>query len=74
MARYDYRCSTCEIVFEEKRSMADADQPASCPQGHVGARRLLPVFAATGFAAPGAGSSAMPSAPAMGCGGGCVCC
>ena len=31
--------------------MADADAPASCPDGHVGARRLFPVFATTGLAA-----------------------
>jgi len=42
MAHYDYRCDTCEAVFEECRPMAAADAPARCPDGHVGATRLLP--------------------------------
>ena len=59
--------------------MADADAPASCPDGHVGGRRLLPVFATTGLATEpaggmcGAGGGA--AAPmAGGCGSGCACC
>jgi hypothetical protein len=53
--------------------MAQADAPARCPDGHVGARRLLPVFATTGLAAEPAGG--VCGAPvAGGCGGGCACC
>jgi hypothetical protein len=53
--------------------MADADAPASCPKGHVGARRLLPVFATTGLVAEPAG--AFCGAPVGGgCGSGCACC
>jgi len=53
--------------------MADADAPASCPDGHVGARRLLPVFATTGRASEPAGGAC--GAPvAGGCGSGCACC
>ena len=53
--------------------MADADAPAMCPDGHVGARRLLPVFATTGRATEPAGwrraarpspAAAAPAAPA----------
>ena len=51
MPVYEFRCSTCHAVFDERRPMADADAPATCPDGHVGARRLLPVFATTGHAA-----------------------
>ncbi len=53
--------------------MAAADEPASCPAGHVGARRLLPVFATTGgsSAAEPAGMCGAPVAG--GCGGGCAC-
>ena len=58
MPVYEFRCSTCHAIFDERRPMADADAPASCPDGHVGARRLLPVFATTGLAAP-----ASPRAP-----------
>jgi putative FmdB family regulatory protein len=47
MPTYEFRCTTCATVFEERRSMASADEPASCPDGHVGAKRLLSVFAAT---------------------------
>jgi putative FmdB family regulatory protein len=72
MARYEYRCRTCEQVFEERRPMADADAPAVCPAGHVGAVRLLPVFSTAGF---GERASAPPAgAPAAGgCGAGCLC-
>ena len=55
--------------------MADADAPASCPDGHVGARRLFPVFATTGLAAEPAGAMCGGGAPmAGGCGSGCACC
>jgi putative FmdB family regulatory protein len=69
---YDYRCSTCRAVFDERRSMDDADAPARCPDGHVGARRLLPVFATTGRAAEPAATCGAPVAG--GCGAGCACC
>jgi putative FmdB family regulatory protein len=75
---YEFRCSTCHAVFDERRPMADADAPACCPDGHFGARRLLPVFATTrvssepaGGAAGGAGLCGAPVAG--GCGGGCAC-
>ena len=65
MPVYDYRCSTCHAVFDERRPMADADAPASCPDGHAGASRLLPVFATTGrAAAPMGGPSRVGAAPA----------
>lgn len=72
MPRYDYRCRTCGTVYEERRPMVNADAPATCPVGHVGAARLLPVFATTGHAAgPGPGACGAPVAG--GCGGGCLC-
>ena len=76
MPVYEFRCSTCHAVFDERRPMADADAPARCPEGHVGARRLLPVFATMGLAA----ERALPTGDACGaplvggCGSGCVCC
>ena len=30
---YEFRCSTCHAVFDERRPMADADAPATCPDG-----------------------------------------
>jgi putative FmdB family regulatory protein len=60
---YEFRCKVCGSTFEERRPMAQADEPAPCPQGHLGATRLLPVFATVGSAGP----------PAQGCGSGCAC-
>jgi putative FmdB family regulatory protein len=74
---YEFRCATCHAVFDERRPMADADAPTRCPHGHVGARRLLPVFATTGLAAePGGGLCGAPVAGGGGgsCGSGCACC
>jgi putative FmdB family regulatory protein len=68
---YEFRCSTCHAVFDERRPMTDADAPATCPDGHVGATRLLPVFATTGLAAEPRGACDAPVAG--GCGGGCAC-
>lgn len=78
MPVYEFRCATNHTVFDERRSMADADAPATCPDGHQGVRRLLPVFATTGRAAEpmGApGEDGLCGAPvAQGCGAGCACC
>ena len=75
MPLYDYRCRTCGTVFEERRPMAGADAPATCPEGHVGATRLLPVFATTGVAErpPAFPGGACGAPVAGGCGGGCAC-
>jgi hypothetical protein len=54
--------------------MVDADAPATCPEGHVGARRLLPVFATTGLAAEPVGGGMCGAPVAGGCGSGCACC
>lgn len=72
MPRYDFRCTTCDQTYEVARPMADADAPATCPDGHVGAIRLLPMFATTGFATTGTASGPAPAPSAGGCcGGGC---
>ncbi len=73
MPLYDYRCTTCDAVYEARRSMADADRPATCPAGHVGAVRLLPVFATTGGAEPAPGGGMCGAPLSGGCGGGCAC-
>jgi putative FmdB family regulatory protein len=70
---YEYRCVTCDGVFEQRRAMADADAAAMCPQGHTEVRRLLSVFAAGGRATDGGSSMAPSPAPMRGCGGGCAC-
>lgn len=74
MPLYDYRCRTCGTVFEERRPMARADAPSTCPEGHEGATRLLPVFATTGLAEQSRGIPGACGSPvAGGCGGGCAC-
>jgi putative FmdB family regulatory protein len=68
---YEYRCTDCDTVFEQRRPMAESDADVRCPDGHAGARRLLSVFASTrsgGAPAP----AAVPSG-GMGCGPACAC-
>ncbi len=77
MPRYEYRCRTCDTVFTEQRPMSRSSEPATCPDGHEDARRVLSVFATAGRA------TASDSGPAPsfggggwgggGCGGGCAC-
>jgi putative FmdB family regulatory protein len=71
---YEFRCSTCHAVFDKRRTMAEADAPATCPDGHVGAARLFPVFATVGLAAEPAGAGLCGAPVAGGCGSGCACC
>jgi putative FmdB family regulatory protein len=73
MPLYEFKCRTCDDTFEVRRPMSEAGDPATCPQGHDGAVRLLSVFASVG-----GGSSASAPAPAArptggGCGAGCGC-
>ena len=72
MPLYEYRCRTCATAFDLRRAMADADREATCPAGHRGAVRLLPVFATTGTAAPAPAGACGAPVPG-GCGGGCAC-
>jgi putative FmdB family regulatory protein len=69
MAVYEYRCRTCDDLFELRRPMSDSDAPAVCPRGHADAVRLLSVFASAGTSS--AGSRA--EMPAGGCGPACAC-
>jgi putative FmdB family regulatory protein len=70
VAVYEYRCRTCDDVFEVRRPMSEADAPAPCPDGHRDTVRLLSVFAAVGGASSSPGASPVPSGP---CGGSCAC-
>ncbi|MBJ30393.1 MAG: FmdB family transcriptional regulator [Acidimicrobiaceae bacterium] len=72
MPTYDYRCGVCDEVFELRRPMAESSDPATCPGGHDGARRMLSVFAAVG-SSTGSDPAPMSSGPPMGCGGACAC-
>jgi putative FmdB family regulatory protein len=71
---YEFRCATCRVVFDDRRPMAEADAPATCPEGHVGATRLLPVFATTGLASAPLGADVCGAPAPGGCGAGCACC
>jgi putative FmdB family regulatory protein len=78
MPTYEFRCKTCDSVFEERRSMSESNAPATCPEGHPGAVRLLSVFASVGGRQASSTSSAdvaaaMSAPRAGGCGGGCAC-
>ncbi|MEN9823305.1 MAG: FmdB family zinc ribbon protein [Ilumatobacteraceae bacterium] len=74
MPLYEFRCRTCDDTFELRRSMSESNDPATCPQGHDGAVRLLSVFANHG-GGPSTGSAPNIPAPRVGggCGGGCAC-
>ncbi|MEU1283733.1 zinc ribbon domain-containing protein [Kitasatospora sp. NPDC058444] len=65
MPRYDFRCRSCGATFELRRPMAQANDPAVCPQGHDDTVKLLSTVAVTG------GAAAAQQAPAAGGGGGC---
>jgi putative FmdB family regulatory protein len=74
MPVYEYRCRSCDDVFELSRPMSQSSDPASCPQGHPDAVKLLSrVLVMSGR--PGAGPSAGPTMASGGgcCGGGCGC-
>ena len=66
MAVYEYRCRTCDDLFELRRPMSESDAPAECRRGHTDTVRLLSVFASAGAA----GGSELP---AGGCGPACAC-
>jgi len=68
---YEFRCKTCDDTFEVRRPMSEAGEPATCPDGHAGAVRLLSVFASVG----GGAAPAPTAAPKTGggCGGACAC-
>lgn len=71
MPLYEYRCRTCDDVFELRRPMSESNASAACPNGHATTVRLLSVFASAG--ASTSPSSAAASRPAGGCGGACAC-
>lgn len=63
---YDFRCRRCGDTFEVNRPMAQASDPATCPQGHDDTVKLLSTVAI-------GGSSAAPPPSGGCCGGGCGC-
>jgi putative FmdB family regulatory protein len=71
MPVYEYLCRDCDTRFEARRSMSEAAEPITCPDGHDSTTRVLSVFASVGR---GSGPSSAPaSVPSGGCGAGCAC-
>jgi putative FmdB family regulatory protein len=70
MPLYEYRCRTCDEVFEVRKPMSESNAPAACPGGHADTVRLLSMFARAGAA-----SSVAVERPTGGgcCGGACGC-
>jgi putative FmdB family regulatory protein len=54
---YEFRCRTCDTVFEERRPMAEASAPAVCPDGHDDVVKLLSPLSVI---RPGGGGSPSP--------------
>lgn len=70
MPYYDFHCRDCDSVFTERRSMAQASEPAVCACGSAETHKLLSVVA---FSMAGGGSSPAREAsiPLQMSGGGC---
>ncbi len=50
MPIYEYKCHSCEHVFEELVPLGTSGDSLKCPAcGNVGARRLVSAFAAHGL-------------------------
>ncbi len=76
MPLYEFRCRTCDTVFTERRPMSRSSDPATCPDGHDDARRVLSVFATAGRSGSTDGGGAISPAAFSGgggCGAGCGC-
>jgi putative FmdB family regulatory protein len=74
---YEFRCRTCDAVFEERRPMAEASEAAWCPAGHDDTVRLISHFASArngnGFGSPATTPVAAGSGGGGCCGGACGC-
>ena len=68
MPAYDYRCRTCDALFEVRRGLHEyPDVPTSCPDGHLETTRVF-----TPVAVGGAATAPAPAGGGGGCcGGGC---
>jgi putative FmdB family regulatory protein len=73
MPLYEYVCEKCETRFERLRRISAIDDPATCPEGHTGGRRVVSVFAALTKNSNGEANS-LGGGGCGGCGGGCTSC
>ena len=79
MPRYQFACPSCEATFEEKRSFARSDDPATCPA--CDAITTEKVIGTAMFYAPGSAAKALldpkpasRAVPTAAHAGGCPCC
>jgi len=72
MPLYEYVCSDCNIKFDKLLPVGRMNEPASCPQGHSGANRVLSMFAAVTTDAFGEAMS-VGGGGCGGCGDSCAC-
>lgn len=78
MPSYDFKCSECLMVFEERRSFDDARKPATCPDcGSLNTHKKLSAvaFIANGTSMSGSSQDSMRvPVSSSGCGcGACSC-
>ena len=73
MPAYDYRCRTCDVRFEVRRGVDEAESPVDCPRGHGATSRVFTPVAVGGAVREAVGGGSAAPAPAAGgcCGGGC---
>lgn len=68
MPCYDYRCAECATIFEQRRSIANADDPAVCPVcASLLTERLLSTITMLGTSAPSADQPPRPKAHRVEC-------
>ena len=71
MAAYDYRCRTCDTVFEVRRGISEEPSDVRCPDGHVAVARVWSAVAVGGRATVTASAVTAAASPAAAAGGGC---
>jgi putative FmdB family regulatory protein len=74
MPLYVYECQECEIVVEERRTAAQADDLVECPICHGLCTRILSTFAIGGRARQPTAAPRYGRVPASYHGHSCSCC
>ncbi len=72
MPLYEFFCPPCGVQFEVLRSMSKAEEPASCPSGHLTTNRVVSMFASFTKTADGQ-LQPMSGSAGCACGGACAC-
>ena len=67
MPLYEYYCNSCNERFELLRPVSRMDDPATCPEGHEGADRVLSTFAAFSQGESGASEAIGGGSACSGC-------